>query len=30
MSELSQTFLDFVTDYLEAHPADLLDTEQEG
>ncbi len=30
MSELSQTFLDFVTDYLEEHPADLLDTEQEG
>ena len=29
MSELSQTFLDFVTDYLEEHPADLLDTEPE-
>ncbi|MGN0977280.1 MAG: LysR family transcriptional regulator [Faecousia sp.] len=27
MSELSQTFLDFVTDYLEEHPAELLDTE---
>ena len=30
MSELSQTFLDFVTDYLEEHPAELLDAEQES
>ena len=29
MSELSQTFLDYVTDYLEEHPAALLDAEPE-
>ena len=29
MSELSQTFLDYVTDYLEEHPATLLDAEPE-
>ncbi len=29
MSELSQTFLDYVADYLEEHPAELLDTESE-
>ncbi|MDY3224419.1 MAG: LysR family transcriptional regulator [Candidatus Faecousia sp.] len=30
MSELSQTFLDFVLDDLEAHPANLIDTNSDG